>query len=226
MLTHNSNGRVRGFSLVEVMVSIMILGVGFAAMAQLHRTNVDGSIYARQSSAATVLAQKKLAVLSSQLSAARSGTEVVQDGGLAYTLTWIVSEASDGTTRVNVSVVWPDGSSKSDNTITLAAVAQDYVPDQAFRNLKIIPGSPPETLEDTFTKFSNSSAATSNSTTLSSVSSTTSSTTTTSKLTPTTTTSKPKDDDEDEDDDDDNKDKDKDKKKKEHSDNGLHKGQL
>lgn len=220
MHNYDLNWRVRGFSLVEVMVSIMILGVGFAAMAQLHRTNVDGSIYARQSSAATVLAQKKLAVLSSQLSAARSGTEVVQDGGLAYTLTWSVSEASDGTTRVSVSVVWPDGSSKSDNTITLAAVAQDYVPDQAFRNLKIIPGLPPETLEDKFTKYSNSSAATSSSTTASNVSSTTSVTTittTTSKAATTTTTSIRTGDD-DEEGGNDGKVKDKDKKKKDHSD--------
>jgi len=125
MRRQTSVSRENGFSVIEVMISLVILAVGLTAMAQLHRGNIDGAAFARQSTRGAALAQEKAADLGPLLSAARSGSDKVKEGGIEYERTWTVSEAADGTTRVNVSVDW-DGAT---NPIVLSTVGQLYTPD-------------------------------------------------------------------------------------------------
>ena len=140
-------GRSKGFSIIEILIAVLILGVGLAGMTTLYKSNIDGRSYAKQSSIAADLAQQKMAELAPKLSAAKSGNDAPTDAntGIKFIRSWEVTEASDGTSRMKVSVNVPDNTpnNNSDNAvIVISTVGQNYTPDILYRALKIAPIAP------------------------------------------------------------------------------------
>lgn len=155
---HNTHyvKRAQGFSVIEVLLSLVILGVGLSGVATLQKVNTDGSIYAKQSSTADQLAQAKIATLGSTLNRIDEvGSEELTDAGtgVKFARSWTADEGSDGTTRVSVTVTWPANS----NGITVSTISKNYTPDQVYRNLKIVAVAPTNKVAKAYTAESTSS---------------------------------------------------------------------
>lgn len=147
----------QGFSVIEVLISLVILGVGLSGVATLQKINTDGSLYAKQSTTADQLAQEKMAELGRTLNRIKEkGSEQVTNAatGVKFTRTWDADEDNDdGTTRINVTVTWPENS----KGITVSTVGRNYVPDQAYRTLKVVPVAPTNKVAKAYTAESTSS---------------------------------------------------------------------
>jgi|GEM_PF-3647150 len=114
-----------GFSVIEVMIALVVLGVGITAMAQLQKASVDAGGYARQSTKAAALAKEKAAELAPLLREANAGSDEVTYNGVKFSRTWTVDP--NAATQVNVSVNWPDAVAP----ISINTVNQLYTPDFA-----------------------------------------------------------------------------------------------
>jgi len=156
MLNEYNAKPAQGFSIIEVLITLVILGVGLSGVATLQKVNIDGTVYAKQSSTAAQLAQAKIATLSTALNTIDgAGSEPVIDAGTGVTFTriWTADEGPDGTTRASVTVKWPDNATG----ITVSSVGKNYTPDQAYRTLKVVPVAPTNKVAKAYTAESTSS---------------------------------------------------------------------
>jgi type IV pilus modification protein PilV len=110
-----------GFTLVEVLVSLIILTIGLAGILGLALSGSNAAGYARHATEASVVAQDKLESLRVQPAATlTSGADIVDGKAFVnvnglYTRTWTVSW--NGTlANLVVATTWKDGG--SDHTIT------------------------------------------------------------------------------------------------------------
>lgn len=67
--------RQRGFTLLEILIAVTIIGVGFTALLGLHGKNIKSTIYDQQLSLATLLARQLTSEL--QFNANTKGLESV-----------------------------------------------------------------------------------------------------------------------------------------------------
>jgi prepilin-type N-terminal cleavage/methylation domain-containing protein len=99
----------KGFTLPEILVTIVILSIGVCALAGMQIVNVKSTGFNKNASIATGLAQKKLEDLrNTAFGAIASGTAT--DSGM--TVTWIVSTSGTAPNRyddVSVTVAWQGG---------------------------------------------------------------------------------------------------------------------
>ena len=147
---------IRGFSLVEALVALFILGFGLLAVARLHALLVENSSLAKQRTEATRLAQQTMEQLRAfQRISTSSGLVAYNDiatntggavAGMAsntsYTRSWTVSSSSQPRfAAVTVSVNWTDIRGRAQN-VTLDSMIAGLDP-QVSGSLVVPPvGSP------------------------------------------------------------------------------------
>jgi len=105
-----------GFTLIEVMVCLIILGIGLAGIVGMALSGSNAAGYARHATEASVVAQDKLETLRVVPAVSlASGTDIVDGKAFvtatgAYTRTWTVTW--NGTlANLAVRVSWLDGGS-------------------------------------------------------------------------------------------------------------------
>jgi type IV pilus assembly protein PilV len=115
----------RGFTLVEVLVTLIILAIGFSALAALQVSSVKRTGFAKNASIATSLAQKKLEELkNSSFDSIVSNTDGVTEQ--AMTVAWTVQTFDTGSNAppnrykdVTVNVTWGEGEVESTSCYTI-----------------------------------------------------------------------------------------------------------
>jgi len=103
--------RERGFTMVEVMVSLMLAAVAVMGLLGVYLAQTRASSYTRHASEAAVLAQDKLEQLRLQVAATASGTETsINERGIAtgvFTRRWTETLAT-GYADIVVTVSWTE----------------------------------------------------------------------------------------------------------------------
>ena len=123
-----------GFSLIETMVALIILGFGLIGIAGIQLNMTVADQLARQRSVAVTLAQSKIEeirgsiaqtlttdVCSSSAPATGSTCPTITNSSAAFTRIWTTTSAADGTKIIAVQITWNDLTLKSDNTHSQAA---------------------------------------------------------------------------------------------------------
>lgn len=118
-----------GMSLIETMVSLIILGFGFIAITGMQYSMAAGDQLSWQRSVAVMLAQSKVEEIrggitqtlttdmcSSSPPASGSSCPNILNSSASFTRTWTTIPAADGTTIIDVKVAWNDLTLKSDGT--------------------------------------------------------------------------------------------------------------
>jgi len=119
----------RGFTLLEILVTLVICALGALALANLQIVSMRGSGFNRDATFATTLAQRKMEELkSSSYSTVIANATGVQEqnAGTTYTTTWTVSESGTAPNRyknVGVTVTWAGKSGTL--TITLNTIISE-----------------------------------------------------------------------------------------------------
>jgi type II secretion system protein I len=102
----------RGFTLLEILITLAIFALGAIALANLQIVSIRGSGFNREATIATTLAQKRMEELESSRYGAITSDETgvqEQNGGITYTITWTVKEGGTAPNRykyVTVTVTW------------------------------------------------------------------------------------------------------------------------
>ena len=98
-----------GFTMIEVMVSLLVTAVAVMGILGVYLTQVRSSSYSRHTSEAVILAQDKVEQLRTQTAAAASGTESnISERGVAtgiFTRRWTVTP-STSYADIAVTVTW------------------------------------------------------------------------------------------------------------------------
>ena len=93
-----------GFTILEVMVAMVIIGVSLLLLLNMGMVALDGNDWANQTTRATQLMQEKLESLRSSGDQMESGRDTVA----GITRNWTVSNVGDFLKRVDVTVEWED----------------------------------------------------------------------------------------------------------------------
>ena len=99
----------QGFTLVEVIVAIVLLGVGMMGLAALSTTVTRANVQSSSLTAATALAQERAERLRMEdYDAIASGNDARVVDGVTYTRTWTVTanDPAPGLKTVAVAVSW------------------------------------------------------------------------------------------------------------------------
>ena len=106
-----------GFTVVEVLIALLILVIGFAGILSLQLTAMKSTSFSRHATEASILAEDKIEELRTiPMPALADGTDTVDargvddDAGL-YTRTWTVVPGTS-TTTVTVAVTWNEQGSE------------------------------------------------------------------------------------------------------------------
>jgi prepilin-type N-terminal cleavage/methylation domain-containing protein len=114
----------RGFSLLEVLISLGVLSFGLLAAAELLVTAIRGNSFSHHLTDATILAEAKLEELKnlnyfdSRLAGSTS-TEPILRSGILYTRQYSASDMGLMMKMISVTVQWRD---RTDHQITLATI--------------------------------------------------------------------------------------------------------
>jgi len=107
-------GNQSGFTLIEVLISIGILGVGIMATSLMQAHFAGGNSQSRQIIRATDIAMNHIETLSNITDLSDTDldtgnqTRIINTYERDYTLSWTVTDNNDGTLSMNVSVSWND----------------------------------------------------------------------------------------------------------------------
>lgn len=124
-----SNRQNAGFSIIEVLISVLILSVGLAGMVKLHKSSVDGNVSSAQTATAARIASEELDTFANTPNKSLNNqTKTRTENGIIYTVTWNQQEDA-GITRVHAKVTWPDNTSGLNFDLT----EQNYTPEQLYR---------------------------------------------------------------------------------------------
>jgi len=110
-----------GFSLIEVLVSLVILSISLLALAGLMTTTTKNNAFGSHVTEAAILAQDQFEALRvSSWDAIVNGNDRITIRGLDYDRTWTVvlgpnspAAPNDNDKRVTVTVSWNDGMNRS-----------------------------------------------------------------------------------------------------------------
>jgi len=99
----------RGFTIVETLIALSILLVGFLATSMLHVAAARGNTVARNRTIATILAYEHIERLQ-RLSFENivSGTDAPALNGRQFSRTWTITGAGANSKTVAVTVSWTD----------------------------------------------------------------------------------------------------------------------
>lgn len=103
----------KGFSLIEVLIALVVLSVGFLSIGQLMVTSMRTTAYGNHFTQATALAQAKMEEFRSTRPLPGTGSDQPMGAnGTRYTRTWSV--VANGEMRIITVVVdWVDRTSRS-----------------------------------------------------------------------------------------------------------------
>lgn len=102
-----------GFTVIEVMIALVVLGAGIAGILSIQMTALRATAYSRHAAEASVLAEDKLELLrTTPVDRLAGGSDQVDELGSPradgrYQRTWSVSAAS-GVITVAVDVAWDE----------------------------------------------------------------------------------------------------------------------
>ena len=109
-----TGGNPSGFTLIEVLISIGILGVGIMAISLMQAHFTNGNSQSRQIIRATDIAMNQIETLSNITDAndadldSGNHTRVIDTYERNYTLSWTVTNNGDGTLSIDIAVSWDD----------------------------------------------------------------------------------------------------------------------
>ena len=103
----------RGFSLIEVLISLVVLSVGLLSVGQLMLTSLTTAAYGNHYTQATALAQAKMEEFRASRPVAGAGSDQVMGvNGTRYMRTWSI--VANGEMRfITVAVDWIEKTSHS-----------------------------------------------------------------------------------------------------------------
>ena len=107
-------GNQSGFTIIEVLISIGILGFGILAISLMQAHFTGGNSKSRQFTRATDIAMNQIETLSNITDPSNSNldtgnhTSIISTYERDYTLSWTVTDNNDNTLSVDVSVSWND----------------------------------------------------------------------------------------------------------------------
>jgi type IV pilus assembly protein PilV len=97
-----------GFTLIEIMIAICLLGIALVGLASVSVMVIHGNAFSKSVTTATILAEDKIEELKSTgyTNLASGGPETLE---AIYTRSWTVTGNSPGTgmTTIAVTVTWP-----------------------------------------------------------------------------------------------------------------------
>ena len=142
-----STPRIFGFSLLEILIAMVIVGVGLIALARFSTTGLKESNMSQQRVQAVTLGEKKIEELRAQIV---NGTDFANlgdnndappaQGNTNYARTWTVTTTSSGAKQINMNVRWTDRAGQQQD-IFLTSVVSKVTPKDASVSLK--PVAPP-----------------------------------------------------------------------------------
>jgi type IV pilus assembly protein PilV len=100
---------IKGFTLLEVMIALVILAVGLLGLASLQIMAIKGNSYGQQLTVASTLAQNQLEQLRRSTGALANGNDTVTDqNGITYTRQWNVAanQPQSGMNTVVITISW------------------------------------------------------------------------------------------------------------------------
>jgi type IV pilus assembly protein PilV len=111
-----------GFTLIEIMITLVILSIGLVALAGLQVSAIKGNAFSKRMTAAVSIANQKLEQLKDTAYAnilSESSTQITQSN-IQFTRQVTVTNNSPlaNTKTVNVTVTWSDGSNSHSVPIT------------------------------------------------------------------------------------------------------------
>jgi len=119
---------VKGFTLIEVMIAIIILAVGMMAMALLQVTAIRGGAFANQVTQASIYGQDKIEEIKNlnYPSVGNGNDTVTSSNGIVYTRTWIVTTNSPytGSKTIDLTVSWT-GPQGQNHNISFSTIVYD-----------------------------------------------------------------------------------------------------
>lgn len=132
--------RLSGFSLIEVLVALLVIGLGFVAVSKFQGSTVKNASLSAQRAEAINIAQAKVEKL--RHFAKTDGVPVASipapklvDGNTSqYTVTWSLTDSASLLNSLDLKVVvtWPDaarnGVVSEDTTVALSTVINTQVP--------------------------------------------------------------------------------------------------
>ena len=112
----------RGFTLLEVMISVIILSVALLALAGLQIISIRGNAFGGTMTEAVTLARDKIEDLKrDDWSNVLPGSDIPVVRGINYTRNWAVQTVGQ-TKEVTVTVSWDNGN----HQVALATTLADY----------------------------------------------------------------------------------------------------
>ena len=118
----------RGFTLLEVMITLVIFAIGLLGLAGMQIVAIKGNSFGQQMTVASTMAQNQLEALRESAGSLIDGNDTVTDqNGITYTRTWSVSTDSPATNMdtVNITVSWtgPTGTgSEATRSISMSTI--------------------------------------------------------------------------------------------------------
>ena len=106
---------LKGFTLIEVMIAILILGIGMMAMALLQVTAIRGGSFANQVTQASIYGQDKIEEIKNMdYASVNTGSDAVtSSNGVTFSRSWTVAADSpypdSKTITLTVSWTGPQG---------------------------------------------------------------------------------------------------------------------
>jgi type IV pilus assembly protein PilV len=111
-----------GFTLIEIMITLVLLSIGLVALAGLQVSAIKGNAFSKRMTAAVSIANQKLEQIKDTSYAnilSESSTQITQSN-IRFTRQVTVTNNSPmaNTKTVNVTVTWSDGSTSHSVPIT------------------------------------------------------------------------------------------------------------
>lgn len=116
-----ASNRQRGFSMIEVMIAMAILGIGMAGIIGMQRVAASSSGYSRRATEAAILAEDKLELLRTVVLVDSDDDDKVDANGQPnddgpFTRAWSFETVGTQTT-ITVTVTWNEAD--GDHTVTM-----------------------------------------------------------------------------------------------------------
>jgi type IV pilus assembly protein PilV len=101
--------RQGGFTLIEVLVALVILMVGFLAMTTMHVTSARANTMARRRTMATLLAHQQIERFQRlDANSIDAGTDTATMDGYDFARSWTKTDNAGTSDTVQVTVSWSD----------------------------------------------------------------------------------------------------------------------